>query len=131
MHQQKLLSRILWLALAGVALRALVPVGYMPAPLADGLPFVLCPGSAPYLTLPGSGGHHGGDAGHVPAHDDAAAAAPAWESCPFGVFFGQVAPASEYAALTPAPSESPTFAEPDAIVRPALTRSWRARAPPA
>ena len=130
MHQQKLLSRILWLAVAGVALRAIVPVGYMPAPLAEGLPFVLCPGSAPYLTPPGSGGHHGGDAGHASA-DDTGAASPTWESCPFGVFFGQAAPATEQAAPTPAPSDSPTFAEPDAVVRPALARSWRARAPPA
>ncbi len=130
MHQQKLLSRILWLAVAGVALRAIVPVGYMPAPLADGLPFVLCPGSAPYLSLPGSG-HHGGDAGHAATGDDTNAVSPAWEFCPFGVFFSQAAPATEHAALAAAPSQSPLFAEPDAIVRPALARSWRARAPPA
>lgn len=128
MHQQKLLSRILWLAVAGVALRAIVPAGYMPAPLSEGLPFVLCPGSAPYLSLPGNK-HHGGDAGHASTGDDAAS--PAWEFCPFGVFFSQAAPATEHAALAPPPSQSPLFAEPGAIVRPALARSWRARAPPA
>ncbi len=110
-------------------MRAIVPAGYMPAPIAEGLPFVLCPGGAPHLAL--SGSHHGGDAGHGPAHDDADAASPAWEFCPFGVFFSHAVPAADHAPLSPSPEQSPAFAEPDAILRPALARPWRARAPPA
>lgn len=44
-------------------LRALIPLGYMPAAISDGLPFVLCPDNLPVSFASGfaSGGHDHGD----------------------------------------------------------------------
>lgn len=42
---------LVWLACLGFACRALVPVGYMPAPLADGGPIRLCHGGVSQVLL--------------------------------------------------------------------------------
>lgn len=60
-------------------LRALIPVGYMPAAWDDGLPFVLCPDGLPTSIadeLSGHGHHHGDDA--ESSRSDAA------DQCKFG-----------------------------------------------
>ena len=57
-------------------LRALIPVGYMPSAIADGLPFVLCPDDLPaaFTALFERGGHDGGGHHDHGGHDSASAA---------------------------------------------------------
>ena len=58
-------------------LRALMPVGYMPAALGDGLPFVLCPDNLPVTVAAALD-----TAGH--GHDHAGHEASAIDQCDFG-----------------------------------------------
>jgi hypothetical protein len=79
------------LILLGLAVRAVMPAGYMPAPIGEGGPFVLCPGSLSGATLilaaqAQAAGHHGdqydhgsGDGSHF------------WEFCAFGAALGAAA----------------------------------------
>ena len=73
--------RLARLAVLCFAIRAFAPVGYMPGAIADGTPFVLCPGQHPVLTrlisdLSGPGAHH-----HE--HSSDAASTTAMNMCPF------------------------------------------------
>jgi hypothetical protein len=82
----------------GMAVRALTPAGYMPGSLADGTPFVLCPGGTPGARwFLGQGtGHAAHHHGHAAGGDESSDAS--WEYCPFGAAFA-VAVASSEAAL--------------------------------
>ncbi len=82
---------VVWMAYASLVCRLLVPVGYMPAPLSEGGPFVLCHGGyqgelVAYLS---SSGHaeHAGHAEDNAVHD-------VWSYCPTGAASGSVALAS-------------------------------------
>ncbi|MDJ0750908.1 MAG: hypothetical protein QNJ11_15585 [Woeseiaceae bacterium] len=68
---------LLFVALAMLGVRALTPLGYMPAPAGSGLLYELCPEGMPaeVLHVLGGGGHH-----HHHGDDDAGPA----ESCPIG-----------------------------------------------
>ena len=69
-----------WLLLAGLALRAATPLGYMPASPGSGLLFELCPGQLPagvVLRDQASGHDH-----HQRSADDHAPAEP--DACPIG-----------------------------------------------
>ncbi len=67
------------LLLATLLLRASIPDGYMPAPLAAGMPFVLCPSGIPagFMAMPGGPDHHHGHGGDAGAGVDAS-------QCPIG-----------------------------------------------
>lgn len=117
------------LVFLGLAMRAVMPAGYMPAPLAEGGPFVLCPGGlsgANYFLADDDGKHaHGHD--HGAEGEDSAVA---WEFCPTGFVSGQ-------AALTADPAVAVPFLKPFApeaghvvATYPAVVPSYHARAPP-
>lgn len=125
-------NRLLQLALIGLALRAIAPVGYMPASLAEGLPFVLCPGSAGaglLLQTPGVAHHDHGQGVRDGTAEDARPAVT-WKFCAFGVLFAFVGPVAEHVALPALPAADPPPFAPDRITASLLARSWSARAPP-
>lgn len=86
-------SVVRWLAISALVLRALIPLGYMPASLASGTPFVLCPGSNTALTRFLK---HAPSA-HEHEHDQAAgsAAVTSWEQCSFALASVPVLPNSD------------------------------------
>ena len=114
-------------------MQALVPAGYMPAPIANGLPFVLCTGGfsgASFLVAEGGHTHH---ADHQQAHEHAGDDGERpleWEFCPCGAVFGSAALIAEYHPPSPLLHKNPSATEIDGIVRSVATRPWRARAPP-
>lgn len=125
---------LLWLAALGIALQAIVPAGYMPAPIAQGLPFVLCPGGLSgglsFAVDRGDSRHdHGNEQQHEHGEGDGEAS-PEWQFCPFGVVFSSTALVAESQAQHPLPGRNTLAADTDLIVRSISTRTWRARAPP-
>jgi hypothetical protein len=114
-RHRRLLTGVL---LAALALRAIVPGGFMPA---SGSLFALEICRDQLATHPAS--HHAHDHGGTHSHSD---------RCPFGSA-PAVGPASELAAVVPAalPAATPvvTFDAPRFAVRP--DRAHRSRAPPA
>lgn len=154
------LRRLGWGALLGtLLLRALVPVGYMPATLASGWPVQLCPDgmSAEAMTalLGQSHQHHSAviaqdshdehaahSMAHHAAHHDGHNAAPTIESavesvnvmpgkCDLAAFSGALAPPTVFANLSPLP-DTPALFGPAATlhVRSTAFERYRSRAPP-
>ena len=77
----RLRENLLLVALAMLAVRALTPLGYMPAPAGSGLLYALCPEGMPpeiMRALSGGGHHH-----HHGGHHGEEKAGPS-ESCPIG-----------------------------------------------
>ncbi len=102
---------ILTAALLAVAMRAVVPTGYMPGSIPAGEWMVLCPANsaAAYALLEaiapaGTGGHdhhaHHGHHGHHGADSANGASAGAPESCPLGTALGQTALVDDPAAAS-------------------------------
>lgn len=139
--------RVLIAVLLAVAVRAVVPTGYMPGSIPAGEWMVLCPASsaASYALLeaiaPDAGGtagshshhaHHGhhGHHGHHAASGEASAAAP--ESCPLGNALSQAAIAEHQAAAdSDFPPSSAVSPWPAAAPRIRLSdRHYPARGPP-
>jgi hypothetical protein len=81
------------LAIAAFLLRAIVPVGFMPAKLSDGGPFVLCPGGPGGTVLSSLVERHASHAQHK--HDGEGTTHEAWEHCPVGAALAAIAPPSE------------------------------------
>ena len=116
------------LAIAAFLLRAVVPVGFMPAKLSDGGPFVLCPGGPGGIVLSSLVEQHAGHGQH--AHDGDSSTHEAWEHCPVGAALAAIAPPPEphfelpqfrhVLALSNTPAQ--TLAE--------LPAAYLARAPP-
>lgn len=118
------------LILLGLACRALIPVGYMPAPLAAGGPVMLCPGvyATALLNLPGArGAHHH----HHATEDSGEDGHTAWDACAFAAASAAFLPVAEYIAapLTFEQLTPPAATEAIAPFLPPL--SYSARAPPA
>ncbi len=114
--------------LAGLALRAATPLGYMPASPGSGLLFELCPGQLPagvVLRNPVSGHEHHH---HSPADDSPAEP----DTCPIGHLLSSTA-APDDPGIAPTPVYGPT----DLVARAAMPtrsvtrRAYRSRAPPA
>lgn len=118
--------------LFGLVLRAITPIGYMPGSLAEGTPFVLCPGSTPgasYFTSRSSNDH----SHHAHQHDTTngeSTAAP-WDVCPFGTAFVYAAPAAELRFDEPIFGLVIAAAQASQVIRNAPSRIFLARAPPA
>jgi hypothetical protein len=84
-----------WALLALVSLRAVVPVGYMPAPIGEGGPFALCHelSAATIALLDAHGSMHGAaaviqGAGHgdpIQPVEPTAGHEADWENCPLGI----------------------------------------------
>jgi hypothetical protein len=133
------------LATALFAFRALIPVGFMPAPFSDGGPVVLCHGGvtgaffrALHEAQASTDAHmHTADHsaatadGHRHRDADPDASHEAWEYCPVGAAFSATAVPQEFALSLLESGHSFEHPEPDAIIRIALFSSYRARAPPA
>ncbi len=115
---------LLIFALAMLGVRALTPLGYMPAPAGSGLLYELCPEGLPaeILHVLGGGGHH-----HH--HGDEDAAPP--ESCPIGHMLAPAMAVDVESSTVVAP-EPAVFTAPSS-----LPGAWRAsfhhrcRSPPA
>jgi|GEM_PF-2084858 hypothetical protein len=140
------------LALIGFLCRALVPVGFMPAPVADGGPFRLCHGGAAgalvaallgqastsfaaddyaheYAHSDPRHSHHAG-VDHAAPDDRQNANHEGWERCPIGAVLAFAVIASDFAL--PLLTLDHVLAGSDfsaSIPRP-LSTSYQARAPP-
>ena len=113
-----------------MAMRAVVPAGYMPAPLAEGGPFVLCPGGlsgANYFLAPGDGEHAHHGHGQGADGDDGAVG---WEFCPTGFVSGLTALAAEPSFAVPFLRQYIPAPGHVAAAYPAAVRSYHARGPP-
>jgi hypothetical protein len=118
------------LILLGLACRALIPVGYMPAPLTAGGPVVLCPGdfSIALLNLPGvRGAHHHN---HHGSQDSRGAGHTAWDACAFAAASAAFLPVAEYATAALVFEQVPPPAAPAAVAPYLPAASYSARAPP-
>jgi len=130
------------LAIVAFGCRAVVPLGYMPAPLSEGGPFIPCNGvlaggafrvlaSMPGTSTESAHHEHAGGAHHDSAREDGSGAHEAWQHCPLGVAASSAALAAEYALSLPELGH--VFDYPDdslpLIVR--FPSFYLARAPPA
>ena len=115
---------LLLIALAMLGVRALTPLGYMPASVGSGLLYELCPDGMPAEiahALSGGGNHH--------HHDDDKAGAS--ESCPIGHMLASEVVAEIDAPIVVAPEPAVFFAPPSAIGGHAVQSHHRCRSPPA
>jgi hypothetical protein len=117
--------------LAGLAFRAITPAGYMPGTLADGTPFVLCPGSTPgaQYFLDRSGDAHQHRHHHDPA-DGKPDVDRSWEFCPIGAAFAAIAPAYELPPETVSEGAAIAMAPAAVVPRYVGRGNRRARGPP-
>lgn len=113
--------------LAAFALRAVVPVGFMPAALDAGGPFVLCPGGPGGSALTAMLDEH---ARHTGTEHDSTTH-EAWEHCPIGAAFAAIAPVSEPDLTLPQLDHVLAPSYTTVRLRTALSTAYLARAPPA
>ena len=114
-------------AYAAVLAKLLVPVGYMPGPIAAGLPIQLCDAGFSVVVPHEHSGHAGHGGGH--AHHDKASELH-WKHCPSGALAGAGAIPVEYRLdLTPAESERLSLRDAGRVTR-APFIAFRSRAPP-
>lgn len=123
---------LLWL---GLALRVLIPVGYMPAPFSEGGPIVLCPDGLPAGLFAAmddrlSVRHHAGSANGAHGHDTSADQPNPWDSCEFGGTPGVFLPVSDYLVPLSEPGHERPESNPQGVVPVLFTSSYQARAPP-
>lgn len=118
------------LALA-FACRALVPVGFMPAPLDSGGPIVLCPGGAGGAIARFLSERAALEHAHHPQHEHAPDSHDAWEYCPVGASLGAAALPTTVDLALPILEHVLEAVEPTRVIHRLLPRSYRARAPPA
>ena len=131
----------LHLAAVGFLTRVIVPVGYMPAPLAEGGPFAPCHGSyfGRFVKVLSNDSfsaaaqvHHSDPAApHHEKTEDAGGVHEAWEHCPLGVVAAGAALGLEHTLKLAELDQD--FTHPgDVVVSSALVVGlYRARAPPA
>lgn len=130
----KSMTRIVtWLAWASFALRVMVPLGYMPAAIGDGGPFVLCPGGYQGALLEYLGSSMASNqsfhdhAGHAsadhPSHHEGS-------DCSVGATFAAVAPIAAQPFVPPAPAVERPAAPADLPPAAALAPRYHSRAPP-
>ncbi len=115
---------LLLIALAMLGVRALTPLGYMPASAGSGLLYELCPDGMPAEithALSGGGDHH-----HH--HDDQVGAS---ESCPIGHMLASEVAAEIDSPIVVAPEPLVFFAPSSAIGGQPTHSYQRCRSPPA
>ena len=117
------------LAIAAFLLRAVVPVGFMPAKLSDGGPFILCPGGPGGIALSSLVDKHAGHGQH--AHDGERATHEAWEHCPVGAALAAIAPPSEPDSNLPQFRHVLASSSAAAQTPAEIPAAYLARAPPA
>ena len=119
-------------AYVAVVAKLLVPVGYMPGPLAAGLPVQLCDaGFAPVVQHPHEHAAHSGHAHHGGAqHEHDQASELHWKYCPSGALAAAGAIPVEYRIdLLHAGHERPLLLDAGRVTR-APFIAFRSRAPP-
>jgi len=126
---KKLFKRInrlsMRLTLVAVICNFVIPIGYMPASLADGGPAQLCPSGWPSGGMPGHGGHHGHD-----GHNEHSSGDEVWEHCAYGAASSSPALVADHEISIARFSDVPDgYFEPRQIVRRELL-AFRSRAPP-
>ena len=115
----------LTLLLAAMALRAIIPVGYMPGSLGGELLFEMCPEGMPTAMVQALGGkhHHGGG--------DDEAATPGLEQCPMGHLLTPAAATNSSTTAALEPPYRPVFLEaPRFVALIATPIAYFPRAPP-
>jgi hypothetical protein len=115
----------LMLLLAAIALRAIIPVGYMPGSLGGELLFEMCPEGMPSAMVQALGGkhHHGGG--------DDEAATPGLEQCPMGHLLTPAAATNSSTTAALAPPHRPVFLDvPRFVAVVATPIAYFSRAPP-
>jgi hypothetical protein len=131
---KRILARrfVVWPIYAALALRVIMPIGYMPAPLADGLPFVPCPsgfiGGGLISQDAASSAHHR-HAGHDSTASEPTVAGGG-ESCQFGGAFSPAAPVAESDQGFISLEQVLVQAEFTADIHSGIPALYRARAPP-
>ena len=123
--QTRLPSSTVFSLLAVLLLRALIPVGYMPSSLADGLPFVLCPDNLPVAFAAKIGGEHHDHSGHHDAPDSVAA-----DECDFDEMLLSAAPPMDVDPVGIAPPAAPLESVVPRLIIGRSQISDRARGPP-
>ena len=128
---------VVWAAFACFAVRLAIPAGFMPAPLAEGGPIVICDGGfdGALLAHLGSARHateaHDAAAGmHGMHHDGHGSTHDAWKYCPVGALFSSAALATSFALpLLSFDFERPELPQPvfRSVVR---VSPYHSRAPP-
>jgi hypothetical protein len=122
-----------WLAWTAFACRALTPLGYMPAAIGEGGPFMLCPSGSQaelvqFFDSRRDHAHHGGhyhgagDANHEQHRDGS--------ECPIGASFAAAIPITLLDLDTPATLVTPPALPADTPVAAAPVARYHARAPP-
>lgn len=125
------------LALGIFLVRALIPVGFMPAPLDAGGPFTVCHGglagalfeavSVPPMADHSAAMHHEHapepGAEPNPAHDG-------WEHCPFGAASGSAPLGQDFRLELLSLNDQLAGSQPADSIPVAVVSSYRARAPP-
>ena len=141
-HKRRI-ARFAWPVLLLFALRAGVPVGFMPAPLAAGGPFALCHGAsaATLAMLDAATAAHSADSnpagrmaghGHAdPLNDHEQAHDAHWEHCPSGVSSADVPLAHGIELTLVGDAAASPSANSVSQALPATVRRYLARAPPA
>jgi hypothetical protein len=106
------------------AAKTLIPVGYMPAALADGWPIRLCEAFPAGVLVSDHGAHH--DHGE----DDDDEGDQHWRHCPLGALASAAGIPSEYRIRLSSPGQD--YLPPPLVSRPVAVRAlgFRSRAPP-
>lgn len=144
LRQSRRTGRIVWTVFALFALRAIVPVGYMPAAIDEGGPFVLCQGVSaatlaalsPHDSIHGSTGSHGAGTVHH-AMVDGTADNPGgshderWERCELGTGSASAAMAAAMPVFVVVPVSIPAVSSEAKLTAASRPSPYRARAPPA
>ncbi|MGB5489483.1 MAG: hypothetical protein WBM76_01525 [Woeseiaceae bacterium] len=117
-----------WALLAGLALRAVTPLGYMPAAFGSGSLFALCPGQLPPgFVLPGATNDH---EHHHHSTDDTSSSEP--DSCQMGHLLSSAAAIGEIDRAETVFLQHADVAEQPATPSPSAARLViRSRGPPA
>jgi len=118
------------LLLAAFACRALVPAGFMPAPLSAGGPIVVCPGGLGGAVLTRLARHASPEHAKHGQHEHPSEGYDAWEFCPQGASFAAAAPAAVVDFEPPVLAQVLEAAEPPAFLPRLIVTRYRARAPP-
>jgi hypothetical protein len=127
--RRALLLGLVYLALA---CRLVIPAGYMPAPLGQGGPIMLCPGgffgAAPSVRDDLHAGHHGDH--HAHGEEQSGSEHAGWEHCPVGSIFAAAALTSSVDLPVLALRHVLQPLEPARAIASIATQPYQARAPP-
>ena len=115
--------KALLLLLAALALRAVIPIGYMPGSLGGELLFEMCPDGMPSAMVQALGGEH-----HH--HDDGESTDASQDQCPTGHILTSVALSSSIDVAVEPPHELSFIDLPSVVVLATTRVAYLSRGPP-